>query len=47
MKTNYTIYIESEVMDRLREAAKADKRTLSAQIEQIIEEYLKTIDNGK
>jgi len=47
MKTNYTIYIESNVMDLVKDAAKKDKRTISTMIEIMIEAWLKNHKNEK
>jgi hypothetical protein len=41
MKTNYTIYIDSDVMEQARDAAVKDKRSVSTMIEIMIEEWLK------
>lgn len=45
--TPTSIRIEKEIMDRVREDAKKDKRSVTAQIEFIIEKYYEIKDNLK
>jgi hypothetical protein len=39
--------IEPEVMARLREAAEADRRSISSLVEIIVDEYLARLDEGQ